>query len=147
MRLKSFSVKKFRSITRTERIILGPCTVLVGPNNEGKSNILRALVLGMRILTRERYVTTLGRRRVVYYRIGDYYNWERDYPINLQERQKDGKTELILEFPHHFPFHFINCSNIGMNFKLLSIVSYSTFGASRRLFTLIYFQLYSCLSS
>ena len=98
MRLKSFSVKKFRSITRTERIILGPCTVLVGPNNEGKSNILRALVLGMRILTRERYVTTLGRRRVVYYRIGDYYNWERDYPINLQERQKDGKTELILEF-------------------------------------------------
>jgi predicted ATP-dependent endonuclease of OLD family len=98
MRLKSFSVKKFRSITRTERIILGPCTVLVGPNNEGKSNILRALVLGMRILTRERYITTLGKRRVVYYRIGDYYDWERDYPINLQEKQKDGKTELILEF-------------------------------------------------
>jgi len=98
MRLKSFSVKKYRSITSTERIILGPCTVLVGPNNEGKSNILRALVLGMRILTREKYTTLLGKRKVIYYRMGDYYDWERDYPINLQKRQKEGKTELILEF-------------------------------------------------
>jgi len=97
MRLKSFSVKKYRSITRTEQIALGPCTVLVGPNNEGKSNILRALVLGMRILTRERYTTIHGRKRFVSYRSGGY-EWERDYPIQLQEKQQDGKTELILEF-------------------------------------------------
>jgi predicted ATPase len=97
MRLKSFAVKKYRSITRTERIALGPCTVLVGPNNEGKSNILRALVLGMRILTRERYIRRVGRRNVVSYRASGY-DWERDYPIHLQERQADGKTELILEF-------------------------------------------------
>jgi len=90
-------VKKYRSITRTERIALGPCTVLVGPNNEGKSNILRALVLGMRILTRERFSTVLGRRRVVSYRSGGY-DWDRDYPIHLQSKQLDGKTELILEF-------------------------------------------------
>jgi len=97
MRLKSFSVKNYRSITRTERIALGPCTVLVGPNNEGKSNILRALVLGMRILTRERYSILRGRREVISYRYGGY-DWKRDYPINLQEKQPDGKTELIIEF-------------------------------------------------
>ncbi len=97
MRLKSFSVKKYRSITRTERIALGPSTVLVGPNNEGKSNILRALVLGMRILTRERHTILRGKTSIVSYRHGGY-NWERDYPINLQEKQPTGKTELILEF-------------------------------------------------
>lgn len=97
MRLKSFSVKKYRSITRTERIALGPCTVLVGPNNEGKSNILRALVLGMRILTRERHTTIHGHKKIVSYRFGGY-EWERDYPIHLQKNQPDGKTELILEF-------------------------------------------------
>jgi putative ATP-dependent endonuclease of OLD family len=97
MRLKSFAVKKYRSITRTERIALGPCTVLVGPNNEGKSNILRALVLGMRILTRERHTRMLGRRSVVSYRASGY-EWERDYPIHLQATQPEGKTELILEF-------------------------------------------------
>jgi len=97
MRLKSFSVKNYRSITRTERIALGPCTVLVGPNNEGKSNILRALVLGMRILTRERQTTYLGRKQIISYRYRGY-DWKRDYPINLQEKHTDGKTELIIEF-------------------------------------------------
>lgn len=97
MRLKSFAVKKYRSITRTEPIALGPCTVLVGPNNEGKSNILRALVLGMRILTRERHTQRLGRKHVVSYRASEY-QWDRDYPIHLQKKQPEGKTELILEF-------------------------------------------------
>ncbi len=97
MRLKSFSVKNYRSITRTSQIALGPCTVLVGPNNEGKSNILRALVLGMRILTRERETSYRGSKRIISYRLGRY-NWDRDYPINLQEKQPKGKTELILEF-------------------------------------------------
>lgn len=97
MRLKSFSVKKYRSITSTERIALGPCTVLVGPNNEGKSNILRALVLGMRILTRERYVSVQGRKHFVSYRASGY-DWKRDYPIHLQVKQPEGATELVLEF-------------------------------------------------
>ena len=97
MRLKSFSVKNYRSITRTERIALGPCTVLVGPNNEGKSNILRALVLGMRILTREREIIFRGKKQIISYRYGGY-DWEKDYPINLQKRQPDGKTEIIIEF-------------------------------------------------
>jgi putative ATP-dependent endonuclease of the OLD family len=97
MRLKSFSVQKYRSIVQTERIAIGGSTVLVGPNNEGKSNILRALILGMRILTRGRVATMRGRTTIMRYRVADY-NWERDYPIHLQEKKASGKTVLILEF-------------------------------------------------
>lgn len=50
MRLVGFSVKSYRSIVNTERIQLSNKTVIVGPNNEGKSNLLRALILGMNTL-------------------------------------------------------------------------------------------------
>lgn len=40
MRLVSFSVRRFRSITEAYKLPLGDYSVLVGPNNEGKSNIL-----------------------------------------------------------------------------------------------------------
>ena len=39
MKLKKFSVTNYRSITRTSNIILQDFTVLVGKNNEGKSNL------------------------------------------------------------------------------------------------------------
>lgn len=55
VKLKSFTVQKYRSIIAAKRIPTGKTTILVGPNNEGKSNILRALVTAMNILTRERY--------------------------------------------------------------------------------------------
>jgi AAA15 family ATPase/GTPase len=43
MKLKSFTVERYRSITKAKKIRLGRVTVLVGPNNEGKSNLLRSL--------------------------------------------------------------------------------------------------------
>lgn len=46
MRLKAFSVRNYRSIRQAARIpVRADLTVLVGPNNEGKSNLLRALAL------------------------------------------------------------------------------------------------------
>ena len=54
MRLVSFTVTKYRSIKRAHKIQVGKQTVLVGPNNEGKSNLIRALVAAMRVLTRAR---------------------------------------------------------------------------------------------
>ncbi|WP_186372126.1 ATP-dependent endonuclease [Arthrobacter sp. KBS0702] len=50
MRLQEFAVTNFRSIINTERFALGDFTVLIGPNNEGKSNLLRALELGLAYL-------------------------------------------------------------------------------------------------
>ena len=47
MQIVSFSVTNYRSITACSRIALHDLTVLVGKNNEGKSNFLRALNVAM----------------------------------------------------------------------------------------------------
>jgi putative ATP-dependent endonuclease of the OLD family len=97
MKLHAFSVSQYRSISSAKRIRLGRSTVLIGPNNEGKSNILRGLVLAMTILTRDRQRFMSNRRfRTDYGTRG--YNWENDYPINLQKKTPNGETEIILEF-------------------------------------------------
>jgi AAA15 family ATPase/GTPase len=70
---------------------LDKATVLVGPNNEGKSNLLRALVLGMSVLTRGLQVHYLGRNRRILYH-GKGYNWELDFPVNLQMKNPDGRS-------------------------------------------------------
>lgn len=45
MRVTSLELKDFRSFARMERILLDQINVLIGPNNAGKSSILRALHL------------------------------------------------------------------------------------------------------
>lgn len=94
MKLVSFTVEKYRSITRAKKIKLDKKVVLVGPNNEGKSNILRALVTAMNILTR-------GRRSVLIkgrFLRGKFYDWNTDFPIHLQHKLPDGESVMILEF-------------------------------------------------
>ncbi|MFG3504071.1 ATP-dependent endonuclease [Streptomyces sp. NPDC047821] len=92
MRLVSFSLRNFRSITKTERLNLGSLTVLVGPNNEGKSNILLGLVSGMKLLSL--YVDRLAFRQRSFSKMlaslangRDMYNFERDAPARLQSRE------------------------------------------------------------
>ncbi len=97
MKLKTISVEKYRSITTAKKIKLGKSTVLVGPNNEGKSNLLRALVVAMTVLTRGRRVLLEGRHRLVRYQ-QEGYNWEFDFPVSLQEKQPNGQSIIILEF-------------------------------------------------
>jgi len=100
MRLVSFTVERYRSITNAKKIGLDKLTTLVGPNNEGKSNILRALVTAMNILTK-------GNRSVLIQKSKSsspqflarrFYDWEVDYPINLQSSFPNGKTILLMEF-------------------------------------------------
>jgi putative ATP-dependent endonuclease of the OLD family len=98
MKLHAISVSQYRSISSAKRIRLGRSTVLIGPNNEGKSNILRGLVLAMTILTRGRQRLLLsGQRTRTTYNVRGY-DWEKDYPINLQKKNPNGETEIILEF-------------------------------------------------
>lgn len=99
MQLSSFSVEKYRSINSAKKIALGANTILVGPNNEGKSNLLRALVTAMRILTRERYTGRTAYRRTagVQYR-QDIYNWDIDFPVKLQQNNPQGHSIMTLEF-------------------------------------------------
>lgn len=98
MKLISFTVEKYRSITNARKIGLNKITTLIGPNNEGKSNILLSLVAAMNILTRGgRKMIKNGVPMTVFssYRI---FDWATDFPINLQEKFPEGKTSLILEF-------------------------------------------------
>ncbi len=98
MRLRSFTVTKYRSIIAAKRIPVGKKTVLVGPNNEGKSNILRALIAAMSLLTREGLSPGPDRRRRSFMYGRRAYNWETDFPISLRKKQPNGQTVVILEF-------------------------------------------------
>lgn len=106
MKLVSLTVENFRSITSARKIPISQMTTLIGPNNEGKSNILRALAIAMTSLlthrrvsgvpARRRYVTPPRMRR----RPRNYhqYNWYSDYPLPLQNRNSAKKSTIILEF-------------------------------------------------
>ena len=96
MKLASFSVVNYRSITKAHKIQMHDMTVLVGKNNEGKSSILRALALAMDVM--RLYIEspralnfTLRHSRV-------NYNWELDYPISLQERKPNGSSSVDMLF-------------------------------------------------
>lgn len=101
MELVSFSVENYRSIARANRIEVGRSTVLVGPNNEGKSNVLRALVTAMEVLkTGSQAVAVKGMRIHLPFSMRRHrqYDWEEDFPINLQGARPDGVSTFSLEF-------------------------------------------------
>jgi len=51
MQLISFSLKNYRSIEKTPKLPIDPeLTVLIGPNNEGKSNLLRGFAGALDLL-------------------------------------------------------------------------------------------------
>lgn len=93
MKLSSFSVTNYRSIAGTSKIPLGDFAVLIGKNNEGKSNILRALAVSMKILTDHG-----NPNRVVRFSDADRYKWNRDFPMSLQTRKRDFNSIFRLEF-------------------------------------------------
>jgi putative ATP-dependent endonuclease of the OLD family len=98
MKLVSVTIKNFRSITSAYKIPLSDFSVLVGPNNQGKSNVLAAIVLALGLL--EGGIYSYKRQRLSY-RYSDSleaYSWPRDYPIGLQISQPKGKSEVTLEF-------------------------------------------------
>lgn len=105
MKLASFSVSDFRSITTAKKVSLTEYSVLVGANNEGKSNILHALAIGMEVLERFKYSVQrdrLGRivRSSPSVSTGrSRYDWHQDYPISKQKKTtKASCSEIILEF-------------------------------------------------
>lgn len=73
-------------------------TVLVGKNNEGKSNILRALTLAMDILKMYSSDPRSLRLSANYLKNRTQYVWERDYPLSLQERNSNGFSSIELDF-------------------------------------------------
>lgn len=95
MKLISFSVTNFRSITKAHKIPIGQSTVLVGRNNEGKSNLLRALAISMNSLIRHAAEDARG---YLSRNERSDYNWGRDFPISLQGRARSTESIFRLEF-------------------------------------------------
>jgi predicted ATP-dependent endonuclease of OLD family len=98
MKLVSFTVVKYRSIIKARRIHTGRSTILIGPNNEGKSNILRALVAAMSTLTRGARFVFSGNRLTGKFRHVGFYDWDHDFPTHLREREPSGQSVVELEF-------------------------------------------------
>lgn len=94
MKLIEFSVKNYRSITDAHRIVLQDKTVLVGKNNEGKSNLLTALNTAMEAMI---YHSVDEERPSLFYR-DMLYNWNRDFPIQLQGRSQGTESIFKLHF-------------------------------------------------
>ncbi|WP_143180509.1 hypothetical protein [Bowdeniella nasicola] len=115
MRLSRVSVRKYRSIDKAADFAVGDFTVLVGPNNQGKSNLLRAAVLAMEViegwaglprgLPAGREVPTevllrgshrgtwRGRRGGSGRDVG--YNWEQDFPLFARERRGGQRSTVV----------------------------------------------------
>jgi ABC-type cobalamin transport system ATPase subunit len=85
MKLTSISVENYRSITNASKIRLGNTPVLVGPNNEGKSNVLLALVTAMNLLPREQYAGKLH-EGITRLNLGRIYEWTRDSRFTYSSR-------------------------------------------------------------
>ncbi len=96
MKLVSFSIQNYRSITTAHKIRIGQSLVLVGPNNEGKSNILRALVTALTVMTNVR--DRRFERGGLPGRFARLYDWERDFPQRLQGKNATGESRFTLEF-------------------------------------------------
>jgi len=100
MELVNFSVTNFRSITTAHKVSISNTTILIGRNNEGKSNLLKALDVGMTSLQRHAMEARHGRAfpRNAHRRDERMYLWERDFPINFQSRTSGIQTIIRLEF-------------------------------------------------
>lgn len=95
MKLISFSVTNYRSITTAHKIRLNDLTVLVGKNNEGKSNILKALALTMDIMNMYSDDPKIIMRT---YTIRRMYDWERDFPVSRQLNKRNLESIFNLDF-------------------------------------------------
>jgi predicted ATPase len=99
MQLVQFSATNYRSITSAHRITFANVTVLIGRNNEGKSNLLRALEAAMNLLKQHASTSSIRNRRLY---LGDSVNaayvWKRDFPVQFQNRRTSTQTILKLDF-------------------------------------------------
>lgn len=108
MQLVDFSVTNFRSITKAHKISLHNLTVLVGKNNEGKSNLLNGLNVAMQTMILHAR-NPRGNTQL--------YFWERDFPVQYQERKSGLESIFRLNFRlnHDEHIEFMRATGIRSN--------------------------------
>jgi predicted ATP-dependent endonuclease of OLD family len=117
MRITEATVGNYRSIGRQTHFALADLTTLIGPNNEGKSNLLRALALGLRVIDAwgrlPDRITGNGElsgpqvaliydsyhpRRTPDRNRDVSYNWSSDYPLSKQAAKSPQPTLVRITF-------------------------------------------------
>ena len=95
MRLREFKVRNYRSIRSSPVIKLENNLTIIGPNNEGKSNLVRALVNSLQILAE----LAAGQRSLGLgvSKRSRSYQWDQDFPLD-QQNDGEGKTIFSLVF-------------------------------------------------
>lgn len=119
MKLSYISIANFRSITKANKINVSNLTVLLGKNNEGKTNIIRAIKLGMNII---QYIEMYYPKRKIMRKLG--YDWHEDFPISLQSSRKLKNKQTSIRFDFQLSSKETNelFSRINSNiFDVLSI--------------------------
>lgn len=92
MQLSYISISFYRSITDAYKIDLSNLTVLLGKNNKGKTNIIKAINLGMNIL---QSMDLYSRRRFISKQL---YDWHEDFPISLQASKRLKTKQTVIRF-------------------------------------------------
>lgn len=97
MKLRTFYVRSYRSIVEATLDNLQQYSVIVGPNNSGKSNLLRAIYISLSIALDGDFQRARRNRQYSYAYRGENYNWARDIPI-LLKHDKNASTTFKLTF-------------------------------------------------
>lgn len=117
MRIKKFTVANYRSILGAKNITMGNYTVLVGKNNEGKSNLIRALNLAIgnmkQIASRNIHPSKNGWNMARYFTSNTVYSYDVDFPKSNQNR-RNAVTKIQL----HFELSDTDISNFYQSLKL-----------------------------
>lgn len=96
MKLTYFSIRDYRSITNATLRSLQNSTILIGPNNEGKSNVLQGLNACLTLLRAERPTKSGDKVQLRYDRSS--FDWGTDYPVRKQITNKTGESIFELHF-------------------------------------------------
>ncbi|MDP4152156.1 MAG: AAA family ATPase [Bacillota bacterium] len=125
MRLRTFNVKSYRSIVDATLEDVKHYCAIVGPNNAGKSNLLRAIYVSLSIALEGDFQRARRNRQFSYAYNGENYNWERDIPASLKNDANASTTfKLTFEFSDEEKVEFkerfsINLSkSLQMKFQL-----------------------------
>ncbi|MGP5247867.1 ATP-dependent nuclease [Corynebacterium flavescens] len=101
MYLTQFEVQNFRSLERNIKVDFGRVTNIVGANNEGKSNLVRAMHTAtqlLRLYADEAKVSIPAARSGNFQiRAREHFLVERDYPKKYQEKRR-AETRFRLKF-------------------------------------------------
>lgn len=138
MKLHKVTIKNYRSIRRKTILELTEFTSLIGPNNEGKTNILRALTIAFAVIHNWQRIKensnslegTKARRFLEDLKIDSAiglvsdYIYSRDYPKNSKSKEPT-EIELRFELTPEELTEFINLTNLQNNEEIPLIVRIS----------------------